>query len=255
MNRHEIRKLRLDELINEAGSAAELSRRTGVNSAYISQIVTGTKLPSGKVRHLGDTAAAALERGMEKAPGWMDSEPLEVNEIRPTWGSDTSTKPASAGPAGANESLAPILVWETEGDLPEGVYVFVPTLRLELAAGNGKTVVSEDRGHPKAFLWEWIRDKGLNAKYLVSMKVAGDSMSPWVNDGDSVLIDRSNTEIRDGKPYAIRYGDELRIKHVHRRFDGGLILRSINPEYCDEIIAPAELEHVEILGRVVWRAG
>lgn len=150
---------------------------------------------------------------------------------------------------------SPILVWETEGDLPEHTYVFVPSLELELAAGSGRKAVHVDYKKPKAFLSDWIRDKGLRAKYLVSMTVRGDSMAPWVNEGDTVVIDRSNTAIRDGKPYAIRYGDELRIKHLHRRFDGGLILRSVNKAWDDEVIPPADLEHIEILGLVVWRAG
>lgn len=151
--------------------------------------------------------------------------------------------------------LTPIRVWETEDDLPADQYVLVPTLKLALAAGNGKKAVSVDYGHPKAFLSNWLRDKGLSAKYLVSMKVSGDSMAPWVNDGDTVVIDRADIEIIDGRDYAIRYGDELRIKQLHRRFDGGLILRSLNTAYADEIIAPVDLEHVEVLGRVVWRAG
>lgn len=152
-------------------------------------------------------------------------------------------------------ALHPILVWESEDDLPPGQYVLVPTLSLELSAGNGKKAVHVDYKKPKAFLADWIRQKRLRAKHLVSMTASGDSMSPWVNDGDSVVIDRSDVEVRDGKPYAIRYGDDLRIKNLHRRFDGGLILRSLNPAFADEVVAPADLEHVEVLGLVVWRAG
>lgn len=166
----------------------------------------------------------------------------------------TETQPLPPSPP-VPGGMRPILVWETESDLPQGQYVLVPTLSIDLSAGNGKKAVHIDYKQPKAFLADWIREKRLRPKHLVSMKAAGDSMSPWVNDGDAVVIDLSDKEIRDGKPYAIRYSDELRIKNVHKRFDGGLILRSINPLYAEEAIPPADLEHIEIIGRVVWRAG
>lgn len=167
---------------------------------------------------------------------------------------DLSTREPEA-PGYHRRAMRPILVWETEDDLPPGQYALVPTLTLELSAGNGKKAVHVDYKQPKAFLADWIREKRLRPKNLVSMKATGDSMSPWVNDGDAVVVDLSDKEIRDGKPYAIRYGDELRIKNIHKRFDGGLILRSINPSFAEEVIPPADLEHVEILGLVVWRAG
>lgn len=169
---------------------------------------------------------------------------------------DESASGRLANVAGqAQGAMRPILVWESEDDLPPGQYLMVPTLSLELSAGNGKKAVHIDYKQPKAFLADWIREKRLRAKYLVSMKAAGDSMSPWINDGDAVVIDLSDKEIRDGKPYAIRYGDELRIKNIYKRFDGGLILRSLNPSYADEAIQAADLEHVEIIGLIVWRAG
>ena len=59
------------------------------------------------------------------------------------------------------------------------------------------------------------------------------------------------TGVTDGKLYAIRYGDELRVKYLSRRLDGILILRSVNPIYKDEEVSP-ELasEHITVIGRV-----
>lgn len=155
--------------------------------------------------------------------------------------------------SGKGEVLRPILVWEYEDDLPAGDYGFVPTLTLQLAAGTGKIAVHIDYEKPKAFTTEWIRKGRYKPKHLVSMSASGESMSPWINDGDAVVVDRADTTIRDGQAYAIRYGDGLRVKYLHKRLDGGLTLRSLNAP--DEAILPVDMEHVEILGLVVWRAG
>ena len=74
--------------------------------------------------------------------------------------------------------------------------------------------------------------------------------------GDTILVNLDETNIVDGKTYAIRYGDELRVKKLYRRIDGTLILRSVNPAFKDEEISP-ELadEHITVIGRVRDRSG
>lgn len=68
-----IRKANLDKLIEEAGSVAELGRRSEVNETYLGQVRRGV---GGKGRNrpraLGDAAARKLEAGMNKPYGWMD---------------------------------------------------------------------------------------------------------------------------------------------------------------------------------------
>ena len=67
MSRH-LHTVRLDNLlrlVDEAGSAEKLARRTGSNAAYLSQIRT-------RRRRMGDAVAAKLERATGKPPGWMD---------------------------------------------------------------------------------------------------------------------------------------------------------------------------------------
>ncbi|CUI02642.1 hypothetical protein BN2497_61 [Janthinobacterium sp. CG23_2] len=70
------------------------------------------------------------------------------------------------------------------------------------------------------------------------------------------MVNTEETNIVDGRLYAIRYSDELRVKYLSRRLDGTLILRSVNPDYKDEEV-PADLanEHISIIGRVRDRSG
>lgn len=71
-------------LLEEAGSQAELHRRTKVPQPYINQLAKGTKLASGNERSLGDDTARKLEKGMEKPVGWLDKDhsmPMLFSEL------------------------------------------------------------------------------------------------------------------------------------------------------------------------------
>ena len=67
-----IRRQNLEILIDEAGSQAELARRSGADARYISQIYTESRTPTGAQRKIGDELARRLEKGMNKPLGWMD---------------------------------------------------------------------------------------------------------------------------------------------------------------------------------------
>lgn len=68
-----IRRSRLDELVAEAKTVADLSRRTGVSEKYLRQIINGYRTSEGlKHRSIGHSVARRLESGMNKPPGWMD---------------------------------------------------------------------------------------------------------------------------------------------------------------------------------------
>lgn len=62
------RRANLNRLIAEAGSAADLSRKTGKDRRQISAWVTGRKAMS-------DETARELEKACRKESGWMDHEP------------------------------------------------------------------------------------------------------------------------------------------------------------------------------------
>ncbi len=64
--------LLLDECGSGRGSAATLSRLTGVPAPMISQLRRVTYYPNGVERTMGDDVARQLEKGMKKKTGWMD---------------------------------------------------------------------------------------------------------------------------------------------------------------------------------------
>jgi phage repressor protein C with HTH and peptisase S24 domain len=146
--------------------------------------------------------------------------------------------------------------WTVPQDLQPGVYALAPRVAVSLSAANGQLVDQELNLPPLAFRRDWLEGKCVTSKKnLRVMDVAGDSMEPYLMDRDVVLIDTGQTEVKDNGVYSIAYGDELRIKRLSRRFDGGLKIRSDNPAYPDEDLSPEQAGYIRVIGRVLWRGG
>ncbi|CAI1544860.1 phage repressor protein C with HTH and peptisase S24 domain [Serratia sp. PL17] len=79
-------------------------------------------------------------------------------------------------------------------------------------------------------------------------------MEPRLQDGDVVGINTNDTRIREGKTYAIRHGNLLRVKVLIEHPDGGVTIRSLNKdEYGDEHLSYQQRkEQLVVLGRVFW---
>lgn len=147
-----------------------------------------------------------------------------------------------------------------EGEDPGDGYVQIPEYEVRFAAGNGRTALFDEieGTKPRTYRVEWFAAAGINPAYAKCFKVHGDSMEPMLFDGDSVLVNLAETGIMNGRVYALRYGNELRIKRCYKRLDGGLVLRSDNPSFLprdEEISAEVAAEHISILGRVRDKSG
>lgn len=139
----------------------------------------------------------------------------------------------------------------------EDDYAFVPLYDVRASAGNGHPVEHELIKGTLAFQREWLRDKGLAVKNLSVIYAHGKSMEPRINDGDVLLVDASQRDIKDGKIYAIRWHGELRIKRLVRDYDGSVRIISDNksPDYPEQHVPADALDQLEIIGRVVWMGG
>jgi hypothetical protein len=233
-----IRKENLLTLIAETGKKSKLADLADTNAAYISQLLS--KNPK-KIRNIGDDLARKLESACGKTRGWMDTD------------HDKFIREPNKFEYG-NIKCKMIAEWETPSDLPEGSYAFIQRVKISLSAGNGSYVTEEQSGNPLAFTSKWIRERNLNKKDLVCVDVTGDSMEPYLNDGDVVLINTADKQVINNSIYAIRYNDELRIKRLFIRFDGYLIISSDNHmKYRDEIASPNDIEnYISIIGKMVW---
>ncbi|MXN99402.1 helix-turn-helix transcriptional regulator [Shinella zoogloeoides] len=77
-------------------------------------------------------------------------------------------------------------------------------------------------------------------------------MEETIRDGDVLLIDTSINRIKDNAIYIVVYGDMVLVKRVHGRLNGSLQLISDNPRYPPEEVTSAEVDQLNIAGRVMW---
>lgn len=227
----ELRIENLRALVREFKTADAVAQRAATAPMYLSQIINGAKSSTGKPRGVGDALARRLEQGCGKEIGWMD-------------------RPHDAPQDGAK--LSRVTALHPDDPTPDDV-VFVPESRIEFSAGPGRSATYEwiEDQEPATYRLSWFQKYGINPERVRRFRVSGDSMEPMLYARDTILVNTDETNVVDGKMYAIRYGDELRVKYLSRRLDGTLLLRSINPAYPVEEV-PSELaqEHISIIGRV-----
>lgn len=158
-----------------------------------------------------------------------------------------------------SDSINPALLWEEESELPAGEFVFIPRLTIEGACGDGRLNWHvESKGQRNAFRRRWVDDAGIKAEHCATITVVGDSMSPRICNGDSLVLDLSDTELQDGKVYAVVWADELLVKRIFKRHDGGINVVSDNADksrYPDRAVPAHEVDLVRIVGRVVAISG
>ncbi|WP_162174110.1 S24 family peptidase [Herminiimonas sp. CN] len=143
-------------------------------------------------------------------------------------------------------------------DAPQDDVVYVPESKIAFSAGNGRTATFEliEDQEPATYRLSWFQKEGMNPDRVRRFRVSGDSMEPMLFARDTILVNQDETTIVDGNTYAIRYGDELRVKRIFKRLDGTLILHSINPMYKDEEVSPdLANEHIAVIGRVRDKSG
>lgn len=154
------------------------------------------------------------------------------------------------------EVRSPVLVYDPEDGVADDM-VLVPESRIEFAGGDGRINYElVDEHEPATYRRAWFQKYGINPDHVRRFRVSGDSMEPLLFARDTILVNLDETEVIDGRLYALRYGDQLRVKYLSKRIDGTLVLRSVNPSYKDEEVS-AELanEHITIIGRVRDRSG
>lgn len=217
---------------------SELARALGVSPQAVQKWEAGGT-PKGA--RLGEVAQV-LGTSIEFLLGGSQS-----GASRPVDGSNVGSSPRS------------VISWEHESELPEDQYVFIPRLTVEASCGDGRVAWHvEEKGQRNAFRRSWADRLGINPEKCATIVASGDSMEERICDGDSLVVDHTQTNISDGKIYVIAYENEVFVKRLFKRLGGGIRIVSDNTDkirYPDWDVAPEQLEHLQIIGRVVAISG
>lgn len=210
---------RIDEKMKAMGlSQAELARRVKVSQPTINALIKGDNAGS---KHLHRIAAE-----LETSPAYLNGE-------------TDDDSPTTVAPS-AMEALA------DKFDL-----AMVAELELGYSMGAGAIFDQYQHRGVVPFQRSWLRTmmRGTFADLFVA-RGEGDSMQPTLLDGDIVLIDTAQRDIRQqDRIWALSYGDLGMIKRVRRRPDGSYLLLSDNAT-----VPPVECadEEMHVVGRVIW---
>ena len=156
---------------------------------------------------------------------------------------------------------------ERAGLSPRGIPEF--DLRAGASYGGGYAVASRTRGRKngETYAAEMVRgewgfpENWLSGEMRLSyattdiLLVDGPSMSPDLEPGDRVLVDRSSRDPKQDAIFAVRDGDSIIIKHiqlVRGSEPPRIICRSSNPKY-DPFELILDGLQADIIGRIAGR--
>jgi phage repressor protein C with HTH and peptisase S24 domain len=223
----------LAQNLQEKLKASGLTQKELAERANISQVMVH-KLISGKAKESSKLVAIANVLG-------TTAEELITGKIR-------SRVEANAEWAG------PMETWDSSTPLGDDEVEIPFYMEVELAAGHGIAEAIEFHGPKLRFAKSTLRKSSVDPTRAACVRVNGNSMEPVLPNGSTVGVDTSQTNVIDGKMYAINHDGMLRIKTLYKLPGGGLRLRSFNTdEWPDERYeGDAAIKQIKIIGKVFW---
>lgn len=132
----------------------------------------------------------------------------------------------------------------------------VPEYQVHVSAGGGALVAEENKRRDWPFASDYLQNElGLTRSKLAVVEVRGDSMEPTLSSGDRVLVNMSDRQVSQPGIFIIFDGDGTVVKRVEKIPGSSpqrIVLISDNPLHGKYEL---DSEVVQIVGRVVWRAG
>ena len=130
--------------------------------------------------------------------------------------------------------------------------VRLPRYEVQASAGAGAAVAGEIVTDVIAFERSFLRDLGATPEHCSAIWARGDSMMPTIPDGSILVIDHSQIDLTHGCIYVVNLGGDLLVKRLRRRLDSTVELVSDNQIYPVEVLRPADLDQLRVIGRVVY---
>lgn len=221
MDKHEIRRVALQNLVDAIGygAMAEIHRRTGIESNYLSRCLYAPGKAGRK--NIGEDTADKITGAF---PGWLDG-------VLARTGDDGALRIPQYDVAGAMGNGGLVLDEKPPGII-KGWKVDEQWLRMNVPAHTG-------------------------IGNLCIVTGFGSSMQPMFNPGDPLLMDRGVMDCTSDGVYFFRIGDHGYIKQLQRipTTQGTLIrAKSLNPTYDPFEISQGMDFHV--LGKILmaWKS-
>ncbi|WP_286953537.1 MULTISPECIES: S24 family peptidase [unclassified Pseudomonas] len=205
---------------------SQIAAECGVSPAAVSQWL------SGESRSMRPESIYSLAKATGYSPEWI------------AIGSGPE-KPENLPTAGAAPS--------------EDEYALIPQFNVRGHCGPGILNEHVTTSEGLAFKRDWLRKMGVKPENLFVIYAHGDSMEPYIFEGDVVLFDASQNVPQHKHVYVIRRPDGGNsIKRLIQNLSGSWVIRSDNPDKNanpDEAVSDVVMHDLPIIGRVIWRGG
>lgn len=157
-----------------------------------------------------------------------------------------------------NVSAAPVpdgydfdSVLNTLDDVKIQEFTLVPKYRARLSGGAGSFETSDQIEANLSFRTTFLYSRG-NPNKMALFEVMGDSMEPFLYDGDVVLVDQRQIDpehIVDGKAYAFREDHTIKVKRLSVQGRALLASSENSQKYPPYEV---EVDRFQLIGRVIW---
>ena len=154
-----------------------------------------------------------------------------------------------------------IVPYEVPEQLAWDDYEFVKRRAVKLSAGTGNLVYDEsESGPPLAFTKDFMNRNGIVPDEAWIVGITGDSMEPFMFEGYKALIatnqfdvSRYNDRHWTERVFAIRHGDQIRVKCLQILTSGALRITSVNavPYPAEDFTGDTDIG-LSVIGRMVW---
>ncbi|EJP76838.1 helix-turn-helix domain-containing protein [Stenotrophomonas maltophilia] len=150
----------------------------------------------------------------------------------------------------------------TPSSSPTEEYVEVLALPQSAGLTDGSEAEEYAQANSMKFRKSVLRRRGLLTRPLAVFYARGRSMEPVISDGDSVLLDASDTDAVDGDIYLVRWPEGDNQAYGVRRamtLEGEVFFMSDNPQGDSRWLKPrraqSEGNAITAVGRVRWIGG
>jgi phage repressor protein C with HTH and peptisase S24 domain len=222
---------RLKTILAHWPSADRLARAMGVSPSAFRKWLKGEAEPSRE-------RLVALARAAGVGVAWL----AEGDGPEPVFESSGRERRRSSGREATTE-----LDWDQ--------FVLLPH-RAEAAAAGSVTPPDPSGTEWVALRHDWVRAVcKVEPNDLALETATGESMTPTIRDGNTLLIDTTDRTFRNFGVYVLEVNGQRLVKRVQRKHDGSLVLISDNSAYQPDIVDKASADDVLVVGRVVWSGG
>ncbi len=227
----------------------QLAEYLGVSAQAVYQARKKNKVPDAWLIHAARTShisVAALLRGEEDVHEATAGREAQAKRETPT-GQESHVGQVAKESSG---------VFDNDADDENNFsfeFVTVPLVAAQLSAGGGSLETESTVIHRMAFRRSWLTRKG-NPDDMVLMRAHGDSMEPYIQHSDLMLVDTGKKSVIPYTVFAVGVDDGIYVKMLETLPGQKLVLRSFNENYAPiEIDMRGDLaDSVRIIGKVLW---